>query len=185
VMPGNGRMGAMSSACTQVYPGAFGPNCEMSPSDLLTLLRNHIRARFVSPSAGYRLVSKSFQYQRQYPATSVSRQRSVPPKYLLASGGSRCYPGFMTVFRHDYGLLAGMPGASTVALSCADTSSAMAAVWTMSERCSSRQPRCFRLFRQPSAPAAAVGVCPGRKQGAEENSHKYLSFAVLPARNVA
>jgi hypothetical protein len=37
----------------------------MSPSDLLTLLRNHIRATFVSPSAGYRLVSMSVEDKRQ------------------------------------------------------------------------------------------------------------------------
>jgi hypothetical protein len=89
----------------------------------------------------------------------------------------------MTVFRYDYDLLAGMHAASTAALSCAGTGNAIAAGWMMPERRSSRQPRCFRLFSQPSAPA--VGVRPGRKQGPEENSHKYLSFAVIPARNVA
>jgi hypothetical protein len=89
----------------------------------------------------------------------------------------------MTVFRHDYDLLTGMHAASTVALSCAVTNSAIATVPTMAERRSSRLPRCFRLFRQPSAPA--VGVCLGRKQGPEEKSHKSLSFAVLPAWNVA
>ena len=104
-------------------------------------------------------------------------------EYLLGGVTHGCYRGSMTVFRHDYDLLTGMHAASTVALPCAGTTSAIAAVWTMSERRSSRQPRCFRLFRQPSAPS--VGVCPGRKQGPEENSHKYLSFAVLPARNVA
>jgi hypothetical protein len=104
-------------------------------------------------------------------------------EYLLGGVTHGCYRGSMTVFRHDYDLLTGMHAASTLALSCAGTISAIAAVWTMSERRSSRQPRCFRLFRQPSAPS--VGVCPGRKQGPEENSHKYLSFAVLPARNVA
>jgi hypothetical protein len=101
---------------------------------------------------------------------------------LLGSGAHRCYRGCMTVFRYDYDLLTGMP-ASTVALSCADTISGIATVWTMPERRSSRQPRCFRLFSQPSAPA--VGVCPGRKQGPEEKSHKNLSFAVLPGWNVA
>jgi hypothetical protein len=89
----------------------------------------------------------------------------------------------MTMFRHDYDLLAGMRTASTVALSCAGTISAIAAVRTMPERRSSRQPRCFRLFRRPSGPAVAVR--PGRKQGPEEKSHRYLSFAVFPARNVA
>jgi len=87
------------------------------------------------------------------------------------------------MFRHDYDLLAGMRTASTVALSCAGTISAIAAVRTMPERRSSRQPRCFRLFRRPSGPAVAVR--PGRKQGPEEKSHRYFSFAVLPARNVA
>ena len=38
-------------------------------------------------------------------------------------------PWSMTVFRHDYDLLAGMP-ASAVALSCAGTISGIVAVWT-------------------------------------------------------
>src|SRR5438105_2067121 len=163
VMPGNGCLGAISSVCTQVYPGAFGPNCEMSPLDLLTLLRNHIRARPIS--------------------TIADRPTEIPSfKYLLASGYHRCYPCFMTVFRHDYALLTGMP-ASTVALSCAGTTNAIAAVWTMQERRSSRQPSCFRLSSQPST--TSVGLRPGRRQGPDENSHKYLSVAVRPARNAA
>src|SRR4051794_36229326 len=100
VIPGNGRMGAISSVCTQVYPGAFGPNCEMSPFALLTLLGNHIRATPISILADGPL-------------------RGVSVKYLLGSGCCRCYPGCMTVFRHDHDLLTGMP-ASTVALSCAE-----------------------------------------------------------------
>ena len=88
----------------------------------------------------------------------------------------------MTVFRQDYDLLTGMP-ASAVAFSCAGTVSGIVAVWTPSERRSSRQPRRFRLSSHLSAPL--VGVCPGRKQGPEENSHKYLNFAVIPARSVA
>ena len=63
-------------------------------------------------------------------------------EYLLGGVTHGCYRGSMTVFRHDYDLLTGMHAASTVALSCAGTISAIAAVWTMSERRSSRQPRC-------------------------------------------
>jgi hypothetical protein len=103
-------------------------------------------------------------------------------QYLLFRGRQGCYRGSMMVFHHDYDLLTGMP-ASTVALSSAGTTSAIAAVGTMLERRSSRQPSCFRLSSDPSAPA--VGVCRGREQGPEENSHKYLSFAVVAARNVA
>jgi hypothetical protein len=88
----------------------------------------------------------------------------------------------MTMFRHD-DLLAGMHAASTVVLSCAGTISTNASVWMQTERRGLSQPRCFRSFRQPSAPLG--GVRPGRKQGPEENSHKYLTFAVCAARNVA
>ena len=48
--------------------------------------------------------------------------------YLLGSVGHGCYRCFMTVFRYDYDLLAGMHTASTVALSCAGTISADAGV---------------------------------------------------------
>jgi hypothetical protein len=89
----------------------------------------------------------------------------------------------MTMFRRDYDLLTGMPTASTVALSCVDSISAVAAVWTAEEPRSLQRPRCFRSFRQRSAPL--VGVRPGRKQGPEDNSHKSHSSAVSPARNVS
>ncbi|MCV6992844.1 hypothetical protein H7I87_01080 [Mycobacterium timonense] len=88
----------------------------------------------------------------------------------------------MTMFRHD-DLLAGIPAGSTVALLCAETISVNAAARTMKERLGFSQPMCFRSFRQPSAPP--VGVRPGRKQGPEENSHKYLSLSVCADRNVA
>jgi hypothetical protein len=83
----------------------------------------------------------------------------------------------MTVTRDDY-LQAGMHLASTAALSCAGT---ITSAWKDTER-SDRQPRCFRLFRQASAPL--VGERPGRKLGPEDNSHISLSFAVCPAGNV-
>jgi hypothetical protein len=88
----------------------------------------------------------------------------------------------MTMIRRDY-MFAGMQAASAVALSCAGTISADASVWNLAERRGFSQPICFRSFRQPSA--LPVGECPDRKQGPEENSHKYLSFAIFPARNVA
>jgi hypothetical protein len=105
--------------------------------------------------------------------------RSSTGNYLLVITPHRRYHRYMTVFRHDYDLLTGML-ASAVALSWAETIGVIPAV---SERQSSRQPRCFRLSSHPSAPA--VGVRPGRKQGPEEKSHKNLNLAVCPARNVA
>jgi hypothetical protein len=87
----------------------------------------------------------------------------------------------MTMFRRDY-LLAGMQTASTVASSCAGTFSANASDWRTAEHRGNSQPRCFRSFRQPSAPL--VGERPGRKHGPEEKSHISLSIAVCPARNV-
>ena len=99
--------------------------------------------------------------------------------YLLAFSGHSPYYRCMTVFRHDDDLLTGML-ASAVALSWAETIGAIPAV---SERQSSRQPRCFRLSSHPSAPV--VGVRPGRKQGPEEKSHRNLKWVVCPARNVA
>jgi hypothetical protein len=160
------------------------------------------RSELVTPCGGRgalvcwctrRFVSGPVDPAERAPTRALIRRRPLSSAELVASwrqarnillgrGGQRCYRGCMTVFRYDYDLLTGMP-ASTVALSCADTISGIATVWTMPERRSSRQPRCFRLFSQPSAPA--VGVCPGRKQGPEEKSHKNLSFAVLPAWNVA
>jgi hypothetical protein len=92
------------------------------------------------------------------------------------------YHSSVTMIRTDY-LLAGMHAASTVASSCAGTASAIASVWNMTEHRGDSQPRCFRSFRQPSAPL--VGERPGRKQRPEEKSHISLSFAVCPARNVA
>lgn len=87
----------------------------------------------------------------------------------------------MTMIRTDY-LLAGMQTASTVALSCAGTASAIASARNMAEHRGDSQPRCFRSFRQPSAPL--VGERPDREQGPEEKSHTSLSFAVCPVGNV-
>jgi len=89
----------------------------------------------------------------------------------------------MTVLDHDYDLLSGMDTPSTVALSRASTNGVIAAVWTMSERRNSRWPMCFRRFRQPSAPALACA--PAGSKGLKANSHKYLTIADLPGRNVA
>jgi hypothetical protein len=82
----------------------------------------------------------------------------------------------MTV-THDDNLQAGMHLAFTAGLSCAGT---IASVWKDTER-SDRQPRCFRLFRDASAPL--VSERPGRKLGPEDNSHISLNIAVCPARN--
>ena len=94
-----------------------------------------------------------------------------------------CYADFVTMNRRDYDLLAGMHAASTVALLCADTVSANAAVWTHARRRGLSQPRCFRSLRQPSV--QVVGECPDRKQGPGKNFYKPLSFAVCAGRNVA
>ena len=83
----------------------------------------------------------------------------------------------MSVTHDDY-VQAGMHLASTAALSCAGT---ITSVKEITER-SYRQPSCFRLFRQASAPF--VGERPGRKLGPEDKSHISLSIAVGPARNV-
>lgn len=86
------------------------------------------------------------------------------------------------MIRIDY-LLAGMHAASTVALSCAGTASAIASARNMAEHRGDSRPRCFRSFRQPSAPL--VGERPGREQGPEEKSHISHSFAVCPVWKVA
>jgi len=90
---------------------------------------------------------------------------------------------FMTMFRGDYDLLAGMHKASSAALSCAELRNV--AVWMMQaeRRGGVGQPSRFRLFRQPSAPS--VGVRPDRKLGPEEISHEYRTIGVCAARNVA
>lgn len=115
-------------------------------------------------------------------AQQFERRLVMRCQYLLGSICRGCYRGHMSTFRYDYDSLAGMPAASTVSLSCADTMSANAAGWTTAEDRDVRKPMCLRLLRHPSAPA--VGACPGRKQGPEEKSHKNLSFAVVAARNV-
>src|SRR4051812_43744954 len=158
-MPGNGRMGAISSACAQVYPGAFGPNCEMSPFDVLTLLRNHIRATPISTLAAAAAGAVLQIFARQW--------------------CRRCYPGCMTVFRHDHDLLTGMP-TSTVALSCAENLSAIAAVRTMQEPRSSRQPRCFRLSSQTSA--TSVGRAPRPEAWGQRKFSQVSQHCRLPSQ---
>ena len=83
----------------------------------------------------------------------------------------------MTLIRDDDDLRAGMLAASTVALSCAGAMGTDVAVWTTEDRRDLSRPRCFRSF-------LSVGEHPGRQQGPEENSHKHLNIAVVPARNV-
>lgn len=104
-------------------------------------------------------------------------------KLSLGSAGQRCYRDFVTMLRHDYALLAGTQTASTVALSCAESTRSFASVWNMTDHRGGSEPRCFRPIRQPSAPL--VGERPGRKQGPEEKSHISLSIAVCPAGNVS
>jgi hypothetical protein len=84
----------------------------------------------------------------------------------------------MVLTRLDY-TQAGMHLASTAALARAGI---ITAGRENTER-SDRQPSCFRLFRQASAPF--MGERPGRKLGPEDNSHISLNIAVGPARNVA
>ena len=57
-------------------------------------------------------------------AQQFERRLVMRCQYLLGSICRGCYRGHMTTFRYDYDSLAGMPAASTVALSCADTMSA-------------------------------------------------------------
>ena len=106
---------------------------------------------------------------------------SIVGKLWCGDGEPRCYRDRVTMFRHRR-LLAGMHAASTVAVSCADITGTSASVSIPTERRDFGQPRCSHSFREPSA--RATGVRPGRKNGPEENSHKYLNFAVVPGRNV-
>ena len=102
---------------------------------------------------------------------------------ILGIAGDCCYRKSVTMFCRGYDSLTGMLAASTVALLCAGKNNAKAAVWTLGEPFSFQRPRCFRPFRQPSAPL--VGVRPVRKLGPEDKSHKSLSSAVSAGRNVA
>ena len=119
---------------------------------------------------------------RRRPANLAGTDAWKAGQYLLERAGHRCYRRSMTQFRYDYDLLTWMPSASTVALSCADIASVIAVVRTLPDHSGNRQPVCFRSVRRPSTPS--VGVCPGRKQGPEEKSHRNLSSAVFPAGNV-
>jgi hypothetical protein len=83
----------------------------------------------------------------------------------------------MTLFRYDEELRTGMLAASTVALSCVGAMGIDAAVWTTEVRHDLSRRRCFRSF-------LSVGERPGRQQRPEENSHKHLNIAVVPAGNV-
>lgn len=90
----------------------------------------------------------------------------------------------MSALRHDYRPEAGMRTASPVASPCADNAAPITSgFWTVKSTSGLFQSRCFRQIRHPSA--LSMGVCPSRKQGPEEQSHKSLIISVVPGRNDA
>ena len=90
----------------------------------------------------------------------------------------------MSTLARDYRMTVGMRTASPAALSCVETvETNVIGAWALAESRDFGQPSCFRLFRSPSTPFA--GVCPSRKQGPEDKSHKSLPFSVAAGRNVA